>query len=312
MSNRPWHKRFHGDAITGYMGLSLEERGAYSTLLDYLYDRRAPLPENMRLLAGYLDVSVRKAEAVIQGLIQKGKLYRREDGTISNRRFDQELENDVRSADHMAEIGSRGGRKSSESKKKHSENNVGGKRAVKPRSSNPEPELKLDPERKKKEQDPPPSAPGRAVKASIPDDFPHIEAKAAAVLFWKNKGRPDLAATVDDQAAQFRDHHAARGGKMLDWAAAWRTWVRNALEFTRAPRVDARLQGAPAATHVPTTVEGWVSCLELFHLGDEVGCVDKGYWRSELGPQPGSPGCMVPADALRAYAAKHPPRRATG
>jgi SAM-dependent methyltransferase len=88
----------------------LEERGAYSTLLDYLYDRRAPLPGNIRMIAGFLDVSVRKAEVVLNALFQKGKLYRREDGSISNRRFDKEIENELSQADHMAEIGSGGGR----------------------------------------------------------------------------------------------------------------------------------------------------------------------------------------------------------
>lgn len=119
---RPWHKRFHGDAIAGYMGLDLEERGAYSTLLDYLYDRRAPLPGNMRMLAGFLDCSVRKANIVVESLIQKGKLYRRQDGTISNKRFEKELEISTSKADHMAEIGSAGGNKSAEKRKKDKEN----------------------------------------------------------------------------------------------------------------------------------------------------------------------------------------------
>lgn len=121
--SRPWHKRFHGDAITGYMGLTLEERGAYSTLLDYLYDRRAPLPGNIRLLAGFLDVSVRKAGLVLETLIEKGKLYRRPDGSISNKRFEKEVENSAKTSDHMAEIGSSGGNKSAEKRKKDKENN---------------------------------------------------------------------------------------------------------------------------------------------------------------------------------------------
>lgn len=118
----PYHRRFHGDAITGYMGLTLEERGAYSTLLDYLYDRRAPLIPNFRLLAGFLDVSVRKAEAVIESLIEKGKLYRLEDGSISNHRFEKELENSAKTSDDKAEIGRLGGLKSAEVRKKHKQN----------------------------------------------------------------------------------------------------------------------------------------------------------------------------------------------
>src|SRR5690606_35991665 len=74
MSGRPWHKRFHSDALSGYLDLTLEERGAYTTLLDMLYDRREPIVENERLLAGYLGVSVRKARSVIDALIAKGKI----------------------------------------------------------------------------------------------------------------------------------------------------------------------------------------------------------------------------------------------
>ena len=39
---RPWHKRYHEDALNGYMGLTLEERGVYSTCLDLIYMRGAP------------------------------------------------------------------------------------------------------------------------------------------------------------------------------------------------------------------------------------------------------------------------------
>lgn len=132
---RSWHKRYHGDAISGYMGLSLEERGAYVTLKDYIYDRGGPLPDNIRMLAGYIDTSVRKARAVVESLIAKGKLYRTDDGKISNRRCDQELMNQLSQADHMAEIGSSGGNKSAERRRSLNKNNDPVKRTLEPRST---------------------------------------------------------------------------------------------------------------------------------------------------------------------------------
>lgn len=126
MSKRPYHRRFHSDAISGYMGLTLEERGAYSTLLDYLYDRGEPLPGNMRLIAGYLDVSVRKAETVVQSLVAKDKLQRLPDGRLTNRRFEKEVENDAKTSRDKAEIGSAGGRKSAETRKTGNKNNATG------------------------------------------------------------------------------------------------------------------------------------------------------------------------------------------
>lgn len=38
---------------------------------------------------------------------------------------------------------------------------------------------------------------------------------------------------ADDLFARFRDHHTARGNSMLDWFAAWRTWVGNEIKFAR-------------------------------------------------------------------------------
>lgn len=42
---------------------------------------------------------------------------------------------------------------------------------------------------------------------------------------------------IRNEAAQFRDHHLARGTRFRDWDAAWRTWLANARKF--APRVVA-------------------------------------------------------------------------
>ena len=40
---RHWHKRYHEDALNGYMGLTPSERGIYTTCLDLIYSRGAPL-----------------------------------------------------------------------------------------------------------------------------------------------------------------------------------------------------------------------------------------------------------------------------
>lgn len=36
----------------------------------------------------------------------------------------------------------------------------------------------------------------------------------------------------------FADHHRAKGTTMLDWTAAWRTWLRNADRFSQKPRAS--------------------------------------------------------------------------
>ncbi len=48
----------------------------------------------------------------------------------------------------------------------------------------------------------------------------------------------------DREAEAFRDHHAAKGSRMTDWDAAFRTWLRNAVKFAsvRGPQRGGRSQ----------------------------------------------------------------------
>lgn len=53
---------------------------------------------------------------------------------------------------------------------------------------------------------------------------------------------PPRASSVE--SAKFVDYHLARGSVMADWAAAWRTWTRNSVEFAqRAPARGRSLGG---------------------------------------------------------------------
>lgn len=122
MSAQPYHKRYHSDALAGVMSLTLEERGAYQTILDLIYDRGGPILDNERLLAGYLNCSVRKWRSIRSTLIEKGKIYLSADGKIANRRADFELENYAKTSRKHAENGSSGGRTKAENVRKAAEN----------------------------------------------------------------------------------------------------------------------------------------------------------------------------------------------
>lgn len=124
MSAQHWHKRYHSDALTGFMSLSLEERGAYQTVLDMIYDRGGPIVDNDRLLAGYMGVSLRKWTSLRDSLVAKGKITRA-DGHISNDRAISEIEKAAKTSRKHAENGSKGGYKSGEIRKKGNENNGG-------------------------------------------------------------------------------------------------------------------------------------------------------------------------------------------
>lgn len=88
----PYHRRFHGDALQGYTKLNLEERGAYTTILDLIYDAGGPIEYNDRWLAGQWNCSIRKMKALLSRLLSLQKLYLTTAGRISNHRCERELE----------------------------------------------------------------------------------------------------------------------------------------------------------------------------------------------------------------------------
>jgi hypothetical protein len=75
------------------------------------------------------------------------------------------------------------------------------------------------------EDDPSPNGNGthpKRRKSQIPEDF----TPDADLLAWATKNHPTV--NVRSETVKFIDYHKARGTTMLDWRAAWRTWIRNA------------------------------------------------------------------------------------
>lgn len=122
MTARPWYKRNPADFIGGTMGLSLEEKGAYSLCLDLIYMHDGPIPDDARWLAGVCNVSVRRWSAIRAGLIAAGKITVAE-GRISNSRAIFELEISAKTSRNLAENGARGGNKKAENAAGTSKNN---------------------------------------------------------------------------------------------------------------------------------------------------------------------------------------------
>lgn len=112
---RPWYRRFPDNFIAGTVGLSLEEKGAYSLLLDLMYVRGGPVPDEPRFIAGVCGCSVRKWNAIRQRLLDLGKISSN-DGFLTNHRAEVELENAAKTARNLAENGAKGGEKSAENR----------------------------------------------------------------------------------------------------------------------------------------------------------------------------------------------------
>lgn len=138
MSDRPWYRRFPDNFIAGTVGLSLEEKGAYSLVLDLIYVRGGPVPDEPRYIAGVCNCSVRKWNAIRQRLIDLGKIEV-VDGYLMNRRAEKELETSAETSRERAESGAKGGEKSAENRAVASKNNAVAQAALKHSRASPLP-----------------------------------------------------------------------------------------------------------------------------------------------------------------------------
>jgi uncharacterized protein YdaU (DUF1376 family) len=85
-----WYKRDPRAALIGMACLTLEERGAYNTILDQIYCHDGEIDDHERLIAGWLNVDVRIWRRIRAKLITAKKLYET-DGKLRNERADKEV-----------------------------------------------------------------------------------------------------------------------------------------------------------------------------------------------------------------------------
>ncbi|PZQ13650.1 MAG: hypothetical protein DI565_14000 [Ancylobacter novellus] len=226
MSTRPWYPRYGADFVHGTMGLSLEEKGAYSLCLDLIYDRGGPIPDDARWLAGVCGVSVRKWGALRQRLLEVGKLVLRETG-LSNVRAENELENSAKIARKHAENGAKGGNKRAENALASSENNDLAQAGLKHRARVPQPQLQ---EKEREDAAPPPDggvAPPPQIEALPPPaSFPtggssSGMARAAAGRIDDAVKRAAAEETLADPAASDEDRFFALRYRLEDAGVRW-------------------------------------------------------------------------------------------
>ncbi len=86
-----WHKRDHNAALTGMANLSLEERGAYNTILDLIYTHDGALDDDAKFICGWLRCDVRVWKRIRERLLSLGKLYK-VGGKLRNERCDLEVD----------------------------------------------------------------------------------------------------------------------------------------------------------------------------------------------------------------------------
>lgn len=214
MTSLPWMPFYVADYLADTGHLSTTEHGAYLLLIMH-YWQTGRLPEDDASLARIARLRPEhwgKIRHQLEGFFDDGWKHGRVDHELSKSR--QTFEN--RSAAGKANA-----------YKRHA-NGKGMANHSEVHSPSPS---QLQEETKKETR---PRAEKRAPKrVALPDNFPDPELRREAHRYWLSKSRADLAGDVQGQVDQFCDHHQSRGSTMASWPAAWRTWMRNALKFTR-------------------------------------------------------------------------------
>ena len=118
MARRPWYKRYPADFIAGTMMLTCEEKGAYNTVLDLIYDRGGPIPEDAQWLGRVAGCSTRRWKQLQKRLVEEGKIEV-ENGQIDNARARELRFISEKEREKLAENGAKGAEKTN---KKRAEN----------------------------------------------------------------------------------------------------------------------------------------------------------------------------------------------
>lgn len=283
-----FYRRDPSKALSGMIGLSLEERGVYNTVLDLLYSTWRPVEDDRRFIANWCGCAVQKLNPIINRLVERGRLITFVEGGrtyLSDEAFEVErakVKGAVQTRSGRAEVGEKSGE-------------VGEKSAgvgKNPGLLDSESEEKqsvgaLEKNREEKSTPlPPKGAQRRKPETPLPDGCPSADLVALMQAEARSKG-----ANVDlsHEASQFRDWWTAKDGRNRDWDACWRTWARRAI--ARAPKTAV----AALASRCPADQDDvWRRRLREFKRNR--------FWPSDdAGPAPGRPGCRVPSTVLAEF-----------
>jgi hypothetical protein len=291
----PYHKRWHGDALKGYEVLTLEERGAYTTLLDQMYDYGGPIKE--RFVCAFLSCDVRVWKRLRASLVdqhRKLRAYTDDDGIawLVNDRVQAEL-----GLPTYAELVANLSPKfpiatpelSDKSPEKPKENNI----ARSDEKPNPAPSIPL----------PFPETPIAPKGADPP-----LVRKADVEAIWEitprksreRSSKGDIERALNAAVRRGRTVTDVRAGLVGYFESPGATkdggdFVKGVHRMIEMDRWEAFLPDPePAATVGATNpAEAWRRRVEAFKRDQ--------YWnRLDWGPAPGKPDCAAPIEILAA------------
>lgn len=233
MTGLPWFKCYPRDFNDGMMGLTMEERGAYVTILNCIYQRGTPVHDDPLYFRAMLQCSGKAWSRVRASLIVKGRLFEvnvNGKPCLMDERAALEIENNLEKRRELSERGARGGRKSQALR---NENNdiaqAPAQAGLKPGSSDTESEADKN---------------TTATNVSVVERAPKAKATRRCPDAWL-PSEDDLTVglaeglnpgEIERALAKMRDHtfKTARS----DWSATFRNWLRADAE-RKTPRNDS-------------------------------------------------------------------------
>ena len=140
MSAIKWYKRDPDAALGGMMVLSLEERGAYCTILDLIYSHDGNLVDDDKFICGWLRCDLRVWKRLKTRLVDLGKIEV-SDGLITNFRATSEIDEALGRVASVSELNRIKGIKSGIARKKNKDL---GEPTVEPKTNTPTPTPRIE------------------------------------------------------------------------------------------------------------------------------------------------------------------------
>lgn len=329
MTVKPWHKRWHGNALVGMRELSLELRGAYTTILDVMYDAGGPVRLDERRLCGELDCDVRVFKRVMTALLAADKIRLWSDGKTVWLVNDKVLEitstkgfSAATCAGLTPNLRDKFGIAIAELSPNSDENS---KENNDPKNQNPE---KTPPRGRGEKKEPPivPQGDPEPSKGSNREEPLQNDEVRQAFDDWNSTAdRCGLAKALDLTEARRRSiGKRLKAGGLERWRSALAAVEASAFCLGQAPPRDggkpfkASLDFVCQQSSFQKLIEGFYGqdAKPVFARVQALPIDPNDKWRArvrnhlaklqywnadDLGPAPGKPGCIVPAEVLREF-----------